>query len=91
MGSDGFESRNDDGHARGETDATTLTSPRFADDTAARFAPAADAAADLVEISGVIKWFDASKGYGFIIPDNGWPTSRCCAATVIRPPMRARG
>src|SRR5436190_15775743 len=30
-------------------------------------------AADLVEISGVIKWFDASKGYGFIVPDNGAP------------------
>jgi len=24
-----------------------------------------DTAASLVEISGVIKWFDASKGYGF--------------------------
>ena len=32
-----------------------------------------DAAANLVEIPGVIKWFDASKGYGFIVPDNGWP------------------
>src|ERR1700689_2779873 len=32
-----------------------------------------DAAANLVEISGLIKWFDASKGYGFIVPDNGWP------------------
>ena len=30
-------------------------------------------ATNLVEISGVIKWFDASKGYGFIVPDNGWP------------------
>ena len=29
--------------------------------------------ARLVEIPGTIKWFDASKGYGFIIPDNGWP------------------
>lgn len=28
---------------------------------------------DLVEITGVIKWFDASKGYGFIIPDDGQP------------------
>jgi cold shock protein len=32
-----------------------------------------DSAANLVEISGAIKWFDASKGYGFIVPDNGWP------------------
>ena len=32
-----------------------------------------EAAANLVEISGVIEWFDASKGYGFIVPDNGWP------------------
>lgn len=26
---------------------------------------------DLVELSGQIKWFDISKGYGFIIPDGG--------------------
>jgi CspA family cold shock protein len=32
-----------------------------------------EAAANLVEITGLIKWFDASKGYGFIVPDNGWP------------------
>lgn len=28
-------------------------------------------AADLVEITGVIKWFDVAKGFGFIVPDNG--------------------
>ncbi|MBB5754820.1 cold-shock protein [Prosthecomicrobium pneumaticum] len=26
---------------------------------------------DLFEVVGVIKWFDASKGYGFIMPDDG--------------------
>ena len=28
---------------------------------------------DLVEMSGHIKWFDVSKGFGFIVPDNGMP------------------
>jgi CspA family cold shock protein len=28
---------------------------------------------DLVEVTGRIKWFDVSKGFGFIIPDNGMP------------------
>ena len=27
--------------------------------------------ASVIELSGIIKWFDFSKGYGFIIPDNG--------------------
>jgi CspA family cold shock protein len=32
-----------------------------------------DVAASVVELAGVIKWFDVSKGYGFIVPDNGMP------------------
>jgi len=28
---------------------------------------------DLFEVAGSIKWFDASKGYGFILPDDGSP------------------
>ncbi len=32
-----------------------------------------DAAVDTIEISGAIKWFDAGKGFGFIVPDNGMP------------------
>jgi CspA family cold shock protein len=32
-----------------------------------------DEAVSVIEIAGVIKWFDVSKGYGFIVPDNGLP------------------
>lgn len=28
---------------------------------------------DLIEIAGHIKWFDVSKGFGFIVPDDGRP------------------
>jgi CspA family cold shock protein len=34
---------------------------------------AGDAGLDLIEVAGAIKWFDVSKGYGFIVPDNGMP------------------
>lgn len=32
---------------------------------------AGEAPVDLAEMTGKIKWFDANKGYGFIIPDDG--------------------
>jgi hypothetical protein len=36
-----------------------------------------DEATSVTELTGVIKWFDMSKGYGFIVPDNGCPMF-CC-------------
>ncbi|MCA3564180.1 MAG: CspA family cold shock protein [Methylocystis sp.] len=36
-------------------------------------AQSADQPLDLIEVTGFIKWFDAAKGYGFIMPDNGQP------------------
>jgi CspA family cold shock protein len=30
-----------------------------------------ETSATLIELTGVIKWFDVSKGFGFIVPDNG--------------------
>jgi CspA family cold shock protein len=77
MGSDGFESKKPAGVAAGGAGASRLGQGEFAgadrDSAADAFAGLGEAAANLVEISGVIKWFDASKGYGFIVPDNGWP------------------
>jgi CspA family cold shock protein len=32
-----------------------------------------ESAASVIELTGVIKWFDVAKGYGFILPDNGLP------------------
>ena len=35
--------------------------------------PSGDASADVLEIVGSIKWFDVSKGFGFIVPDEDLP------------------
>src|SRR5690242_4363028 len=75
MGSDGFESKKLGGPVSGGTSQNRLGAGEFS--TGAARDPAIDALSGLgehlVEITGVIKWFDASKGYGFIVPDNGWP------------------
>ncbi len=47
--------------------------PGPGEDAAATQQEAAEAALDLVEISGRIKWFDVGKGFGFIVPDDGAP------------------
>src|SRR6195952_5744695 len=77
MGSDGFESKKFGGpspSARPSAPASNEFSSEMDRNTAAdALAGLGDANAELVEISGAIKWFDASKGYGFIIPDNGAP------------------
>ena len=57
MGSDGVESKMSGTNLRPESVRELV------DETAA----------NLIELTGVIKWFDVSKGFGFIVPDNGMP------------------
>lgn len=33
--------------------------------------PGLDANVRIIQINGLVKWFDVGRGYGFIIPDNG--------------------
>ena len=40
-------------------------------DATARTEQADERPVGLVEVAGRVKWFDAAKGYGFILPDNG--------------------
>ncbi len=69
MGSDGFESKQFGRPAGG---SRTLSSDGF-DNRSTTLDPFADLGDPnkLIEVRGVIKWFDASKGYGFVVPDDG--------------------
>lgn len=39
---------------------------------------------DLVEVAGRIKWFDITKGYGFLVPDDGGPDVLLHVTTLRR-------
>ena len=78
MGSDEYVSKKLGGPPSGGAGQNRLGPGDYAtggprDPAVDAFSGLGDTAANLVEISGVIKWFDASKGYGFIVPDNGSP------------------
>lgn len=61
------------GHVTGDDFGTKPFGNRFMVPSLGREAEARsdDQPLDLVEISGRIKWFDVSKGFGFIVPDDG--------------------
>jgi len=56
---------------KGSPNTDDVTQLKEAAEGASAEVIAEDSSADIIEISGAIKWFDAAKGYGFIVPDNG--------------------
>jgi len=43
------------------------------DDEVKSLNEAPEAGVRILQISGLVKWFDTGRGYGFVIPDNGLP------------------
>ena len=95
MGSDGFESKNG-GPASGGTGTNRLGPGEFssgpARDAAIEALSGLGEAANLVEISGVIKWFNRLRGFGFLTCGEGTPdifvhmeTLRRFGMTELRP------
>jgi cold shock protein len=50
----------------------------------ARMADTSERPVGLIEIAGRVKWFDAAKGYGFIVPDTGGEADILIHVTVLR-------
>lgn len=73
MGSDSFESKRFGSAPSGGAAAGRPAQPDFSANVDLGHLPGEGPATGLVELRGLIKWFDASKGYGLIVPDNGWP------------------
>jgi len=63
---------NDDPN-KAEPDAVGASAAAQAGDVSSSLSGEGERHAELFEISGRIKWFDVAKGFGFIVPDNGWP------------------
>ncbi len=59
--------------SRLEQPSASETEARPGSQPAAERQVEAERPSELIEISGRIKWFDVSKGFGFIVPDNGLP------------------
>ncbi len=83
MGSDGFESKQFGTRAGGVDKTTSDTFARDSRGTALDQFAGLSETNKLVEVRGVIKWFDASKGYGFIVPEDG-STDVLLHVTVLR-------
>ena len=60
--------------------------------------PTAQVAAEATLVEGTVKWFDPSKGYGFLVPDNGgvdilihYSTLRRGGHDILYPGTRVKG